>query len=296
MEICAPRTCLDNLVLLSSKKARKLKRENLNNPSCNMATWSFRTGSCKLIHSHEPSVTIRPQSYQILKRYSLPVTSEESSMQSEDLSTHEEEIVSGEELLAQPLSSEQLNALLADSERDRLVKKLSHANQQNRLLKRQLHVKDEDLVNCKTELAALDHEIQGLIKLAEEIAQSGIPERTRKINGKYIQSHLLTKLEAVHKKIVDQIKDVDLVQSKEVPLFWYGMAENVQVMGTFDGWSVGEDLSPEYTGAYSKFSTTLRLRPGRYEIKFLVDGEWQLSPEFPTVGEGLMENNLLVVE
>ncbi|XP_008457049.1 protein PTST, chloroplastic isoform X2 [Cucumis melo] len=267
MEICAPRTCLDNLVLLSSKKARKLKRENLNNPSCNMATWSFRT-----------------------------VTSEESSMQSEDLSTHEEEIVSGEELLAQPLSSEQLNALLADSERDRLVKKLSHANQQNRLLKRQLHVKDEDLVNCKTELAALDHEIQGLIKLAEEIAQSGIPERTRKINGKYIQSHLLTKLEAVHKKIVDQIKDVDLVQSKEVPLFWYGMAENVQVMGTFDGWSVGEDLSPEYTGAYSKFSTTLRLRPGRYEIKFLVDGEWQLSPEFPTVGEGLMENNLLVVE
>lgn len=74
-----------------------------------MATWSFRTGSCKLIHSHEPSVTIRPQSYQILKRYSLPVTSEESSMQSEDLSTHEEEIVSGEELLAQPLSSEQVN-------------------------------------------------------------------------------------------------------------------------------------------------------------------------------------------
>uniref|UniRef100_A0A0A0LAW5 AMP-activated protein kinase glycogen-binding domain-containing protein n=1 Tax=Cucumis sativus TaxID=3659 RepID=A0A0A0LAW5_CUCSA len=190
----------------------------------------------------------------------------------------------------------QLNALLADSERDRLVKKLSHANQQNRLLKRQLHVKDEDLVNCKTELAALDHDIQGLIKLAEEIAQSGIPERTRKINGKYIQSHLLTKLEAVHKKIMDQIKDVDLVQSKEVPLFWYGMAENVQVMGTFDGWSVGEDLSPEYTGAYSKFSTTLRLRPGRYEIKFLVDGEWQLSTEFPTVGEGLMENNLLVVE
>lgn len=36
--------------------------------------------------------------------------------------------------------------------------------------------------------------------------------------------------------------------------------------------------------------------PWRYEIKFLVDGEWQLSPEFPTVGEGLTKNNLLVVE
>lgn len=39
--------------------------------------------------------------------------------------------------------------------------------------------------------------VKGLIKLAEEIAQSGIPEGTRKINGKYIQSHLLTKLEGI---------------------------------------------------------------------------------------------------
>ncbi|RVW90186.1 Protein PTST, chloroplastic [Vitis vinifera] len=72
--------------------------------------------------------------------------------------------------------------------------------------------------------------------------------------------------------------------------------KSVQVMGTFDGWSQGEHLSPEYTGSFTKFSTTLMLRPGRYEIKFLVDGEWQLSPEFPTVGEGLMENNLLIVK
>lgn len=40
---------------------------------------------------------------------------------------------------------------------------------------------------------------KGLIKLAEEIAQSGIPEGTRKINGKYIQSHLLTKLKGIMK-------------------------------------------------------------------------------------------------
>ncbi|GMN19347.1 hypothetical protein TIFTF001_048606 [Ficus carica] len=150
---------------------------------------------------------------------------------------------------------------------------------------------------------------EALVKLAEEIAKSAIPEGTRKINGKYIQSHLLSRLEAVLEKLKEQIKDVGVAQSKEVPLFWYGVAENdhngcigytraksVQVMGTFDGWSQGEYLSPEYTGSYTKFSTTLLLRPGRYEIKFLVDGEWQLSPEFPTVGEGLTKNNLLVVE
>lgn len=40
--------------------------------------------------------------------------------------------------------------------------------------------------------------------------------------------------------------------------------QSVQVMGTFDGWSQGEHLSPEYTGSFTKFSATLMLRPGRY--------------------------------
>jgi hypothetical protein len=34
----------------------------------------------------------------------------------------------------------------------------------------------------------------------------------------------------------------------------------------------------------------------RYEIKFLVDGEWRLSPEYPMAGEGLTQNNIIVVE
>ncbi|KAK9912864.1 hypothetical protein M0R45_036698 [Rubus argutus] len=127
---------------------------------------------------------------------------------------------------------------------------------------------------------ALDLSLKALVKLAEENARSVIPDGSRKINGKYIQSHLLSRLEAVHEKLKEQIKDVDAAQSKEVSLFWCGMAESVQVMGTFDGWSQGEHLSPEYTASFATFSTTLMLRPG----------------EFPTVGEGLMKNNLLIVE
>ena len=34
-------------------------------------------------------------------------------------------------------------------------------------------------------------------------------------------------------------------------------------MGSFDGWSQGEDMSQEFTGAFVKFSADLRLRPGR---------------------------------
>ncbi|KAI9100024.1 hypothetical protein K1719_024242 [Acacia pycnantha] len=199
-----------------------------------------------------------------------------------------------EKILEQPVTSEQIAGLLADTERARITKKLSEANQHNRFLKRQLQIKEESLVNFKSELAVLELQVQALVKLAEEIAQSAIPEGARKINGKYIQSHLVSRLEAMHEKLKEQIKDVDSVQSKEVPVFWVGMAESVQVMGSFDGWSQGEYLSPEYDGSYTRFSSTLMLRPGRYEIKFLVDGEWKLSPEFPTVGEGLTKNNLRV--
>jgi hypothetical protein len=34
-------------------------------------------------------------------------------------------------------------------------------------------------------------------------------------------------------------------------------------MGSFDGWSQGESMSMEYSGDYARFSTTLKLRPGR---------------------------------
>ncbi|ONK81630.1 uncharacterized protein A4U43_C01F31280 [Asparagus officinalis] len=180
-----------------------------------------------------------------------------------------------------------LKSLLADSERTKLIRKLSDANQYNRFLKRQLQTRDDALANFKGELAVLELEIQALVGLAEEVANSGVQARSRKINGKYIQSHLLFRLEAVHRKLKEQIKDAESLKFEEVTIFWIGMAESVQVMGSFDGWSQGEEMSPEYSGYYAKFSTTLKLRPGRYEIKFVVDGEWKLSPEFPIVGTNL---------
>ncbi|KAL1205412.1 Protein PTST [Cardamine amara subsp. amara] len=222
----------------------------------------------------------------LLKRFAIGVGTEESSLSEDSL----------DDSVSRPFTSEELKSLLIDTERSKLVKKLSEANQHNRFLKRQLKTQEDEITNIKSELASVELEVQALVKLAEEIANLGIPEGSRKINGKYIQSHLLFRLDAVQKKLKEQIKDVEAAQSKEVHVFWIGMAESVQVMGSFDGWSQREDLSPEYTESFTKFSTTLILRPGRYEMKFLVDGEWQISPEFPTSGEGMMENNVLVVE
>ncbi|WOL09238.1 protein transport protein Sec61 subunit alpha-like [Canna indica] len=219
-----------------------------------------------------------------------------SLSEAENMSDTIEPDDTSDEVLPRMWTSDELKALRLDTERQKLLKKLSEANQYNRFLKRQLHIEEDGLAKYKNELAILELELQALVGLAEEIANCGVQLDSSKINGKYIPSHLLDRLKAIHEKVKEQIKDVSTLKFEEVTLSWVGMAESVQIMGSFDGWSQGEYMSPEYSGDYARFSATLKLRPGSYEIKFLVDGDWRLSPELPTVGEGFMKNNLLVVE
>ncbi|KAL3346268.1 hypothetical protein AABB24_024947 [Solanum stoloniferum] len=277
--------------LLNSSGQTRLKVENIDGVRGNMASYNSRKSFHRMHKSF--SNPIPCTSWKIFcapenleKRFSVVVSEKIADAGLSD----------PEEVPEQPLRSEELKLLLADAERSKLLKKLSEANRYNRLLKRELQAKEDALVNFKSELSVTELEIQVLARLAEEIAKSAIPAGSRKINGRYIQSHLFSRLEAIREKLKEQIKGVEAVQAKEVPLSWVGVAESVQVMGSFDGWSEGEHLSPEYTGSYMNFSATLFLRPGRYEIKFLVDDEWKLSPELPTTGEGLTKNNLLVVE
>lgn len=299
MEIGTTRCCIGKQVPCFSWNSRMLDVESIHKLPYHVFGCTIKPSNLRFARSYWGSARKNWMSNVLWRTYTMPISLEESSSeQPEDYSDDEENSSEdlAEEPLDQPLSSDELKALLLDSQRTNLTKKLSEANQQNRFLKRQLHVMEDALVNFKSELAVMELETQSLVTLSEEIAQYEIPEGSRKINGKYVQSHLLSRLRVLQEKLKEQIKDVDAAKSKEVSLFWCGMAESVQVMGSFDGWSQGEHLSPEYDGSFTKFSATLMLRPGRYEIKFLVDGDWQLSPEYPTIGEGLTENNLLIVE
>ncbi|RZS04798.1 hypothetical protein BHM03_00035171, partial [Ensete ventricosum] len=64
------------------------------------------------------------------------------------------------EILPQKLTSDELKALLVDTERRKLLKKLSEANQYNRFLKRQLLTEEDALAKYKNELAVLELELQ----------------------------------------------------------------------------------------------------------------------------------------
>ncbi|KAK8914613.1 hypothetical protein KSP39_PZI024262 [Platanthera zijinensis] len=204
--------------------------------------------------------------------------------------------VETENVLPPKLGTDELKSMLLDLDRSRLLRKLSEANQYNRFLKRQLQIKDDALFSLINELSVLEFESKALVTIVKEVASTGMQLDSRNIDGKCLQSHLLSRLQALHERVKERILNAGSQKFEEITLLWVGMAESVRVMGSFDGWSQGEEMSGEYSGDYAKFSATLKLRPGRYELKFLVDGEWLLSPELPSIGEGLLKNNLLIVE
>ncbi|XP_058107881.1 protein PTST, chloroplastic isoform X1 [Magnolia sinica] len=286
---CIARHCFDKPGSWVSCHSRKHQWEHLHKYPCNVPCAKLQMGPQRLssLRRAPHNFVLASVKYPIrqlvwrhpsCRTFAMSVDLEKGTSlvpQGDGSIDNDESLVEdlSQKLLSEPPGSNVLKSLLADSERTKLIRKLSEANQYNRFLKRQT-----------------------LVGLAEELAKSGTQQGLRKINGKYIPSYLLSRLEAVHEKIKEEIKGVEAIKLKDIELFWYGMAETVQVMGSFDGWSEGEHMSSEYSGDFSKFSTTLKLRPGQYEIKFLVDGEWRLSPELPVTGGGMMQNNLLIVE
>lgn len=54
-------------------------------------------------------------------------------------------------------------------------------------------------------------------------------------------------------------------------------AEEVILLGDFNGWDpVKHPMKQDSNGMWKKI---VMVPPGRYEYKFLVDGQWQLDPE-----------------
>ncbi|XP_022894845.1 protein PTST, chloroplastic isoform X5 [Olea europaea var. sylvestris] len=206
----------------------RIKMKNVLRNQGNMAGWSSVVDHQRLTKSNRVLFSKNAKHHVSWRLCCKPVSVEEgsSSTVTETFAKDEESMSEDSpEEAPRPLSSDELKALLADSERSKLIKKLSEANQQNRFLKRQLQTTENSLISFKSELATMDLEIQALVNLAEEIANYNIPDGSRKINGKYIQSHLLSRLQVVQEKMKEQIKDVEAAQPKEVPLFWSGVAE-----------------------------------------------------------------------
>ncbi|KAI3779252.1 hypothetical protein L2E82_08881 [Cichorium intybus] len=97
-------------------------------------------------------------------------------------------------------------------------------------------------------------------------------------------------VEEKQRRINSAQKTLQLLRTTSI--FWTHSASEVLLVGSFDGWTSQIKMEKTITGI---FSTSLKLYPGRYEIKFIVDGIWRIDPMLPIVNNNGYENNRIIV-
>ncbi|XP_057534030.1 protein PTST homolog 3, chloroplastic [Amaranthus tricolor] len=131
---------------------------------------------------------------------------------------------------------------------------------------------------------------------------------------KYALSLLQTKAEneiTKAQKLISE-KDAELFAVEEslsglveAKIEYSGEGEMVEVAGSFNGWHQWIKLDPQPSSVIvdpvesrrsRRWSTTLWLYPGVYEIKFIVDGHWKIDPQKELINKNGVENNILRVD
>lgn len=111
-----------------------------------------------------------------------------------------------------------------------------------------------------------------------------------------LHERLRTMERAVQRERLDYGKKV----VTRVPISWVGVAQEVKLMGDFDGWTRGYELSAaniDTDSVYRSFEGHVPLLPGEYRVKLLVDGQWKPADAWPTETDSVGEtNNVLRVD
>ncbi|XP_050373276.1 protein PTST homolog 2, chloroplastic [Argentina anserina] len=98
------------------------------------------------------------------------------------------------------------------------------------------------------------------------------------------------KVEEKQKRVNDARRALRLLRTALI--VWTSSASEVLLAGSYDGWATQRKMERSSTGI---FSASLKLYPGRYEIKFIVDGEWRIDPLRPIVRNNGYKNNRLII-
>lgn len=112
--------------------------------------------------------------------------------------------------------------------------------------------------------------LEGKVVLAKIDTQKVIDEKKKRINNA--------------RKALKHLRSTCVI--------WPNSASEVFLTGSFDGWATQRKMDKLSNGT---FCVWLRLSPGRYEMKFIVDGAWKVDPLRPIVKNNGNENNLLVI-
>ena len=89
-----------------------------------------------------------------------------------------------------------------------------------------------------------------------------------------------TKTKSVTKALFKKTKPAPAAKENGVPIqFIAPTAKDVCVVGTFNDWQAS--ATPLKPGTGGVWMGELKLKPGRYEYLFVVDGKWMPDPAAP---------------
>ncbi|XP_064938662.1 protein FLOURY ENDOSPERM 6, chloroplastic-like isoform X2 [Musa acuminata AAA Group] len=113
-----------------------------------------------------------------------------------------------------------------------------------------------------------------------------------------LEGNLSFKIMEARKVMEERQKRIDAAQNalhllRTAYIVWPNSSSEVLLAGSFDGWT-GQRRMERSSSCI--FTLQLKLYPGRYEIKFIVDGVWKTDPLHPIVHNNGHENNLLIVD
>ena len=145
-----------------------------------------------------------------------------------------------------------------------------------------------------------DTVIRQNVKL-REAAQAGRPiaSLARSANGAIDYAALAVEVEATAPTPL-RTDHAGADASREIVVRFRDLrASDVRIAGDFNGWVPDKGVRSliESEGATRVWTKILRLPPGRYQYRYVVDGEWREDPENPETANGAVggRNSVLVV-
>lgn len=167
-----------------------------------------------------------------------------------------------------------LHSLRSKSEEIKLKEVLANSSGDLQTLSDALEFQENEIMSSQEKLRSLGAKLavlEGKMVLAKIDAQKILEEKQMRIDS--------------------ACKALELLRT--ACIVWPNSASEVLLAGSFDGWTTQSKMQKSQTGVV--FSLCLKLYPGRYEIKFIVDGKWRIDPLRPIVNNNGYENNLLVI-
>jgi len=184
--------------------------------------------------------------------------------------------------------------------RQKMASRLSETNRHARFLEGELSRRDVQVKTAQARLKRVSADTSVLVKTANQLAKD--VQYSVGINKETMASKLVALADRLHQleRLLDgDIDGLESMSVQKVPITWFGVAQSIKLMGSFDNWTAGFELSPEdYTFSGDQlFEVDAQMLPGTYEVKFLVDGQWRLSDVWPMSSpDWLSANNLLTVD